>query len=117
MVNDSRVNLSFLTPATGEWASVSGEAYIVTDHNLVARYYKPSLKNWFGDLKDGTHDGSESDPRIGLLKVVVTEGSYAIVDEGHLGLEIEAYEMKEDGKIPRINRQGKLSCAELNECK
>ncbi|KAI4848353.1 hypothetical protein E4T44_03979 [Aureobasidium sp. EXF-8845] len=112
---DSRVNVAFLIPSRGEWASVSGRASVVVDRAVVTHYYKATLKNWFGDLRDGIHDGTASDPRIGLLKITVTSASYAIVDEGHMGMDIESYEHKGDEDLPRINRQGNITLAELEQ--
>ncbi|KAK4692693.1 hypothetical protein P7C71_g4561, partial [Lecanoromycetidae sp. Uapishka_2] len=62
--NDPKINIAFLN-STGEWASVSGEAEIVTDREVVRKYYSPALKAWLGDLEDGKHDGGPEDPRIG----------------------------------------------------
>lgn len=63
--------------ATGEWASISGEASIVTDRSTVSKYYSPSLKTWLGDLGDGKHDGSENDPRIGVIRIKAKTATYA----------------------------------------
>lgn len=63
---------------TGEWASVSGEASVITDRSVVKKYYTPALKAWLGDLGDGKHDGSEDDPRIGVIKVSARTATYAI---------------------------------------
>merc|ERR1712058_217569 len=54
--SDSHINISFLN-SSGEWASVSGKASIVTDRDTVKKYYSPALKAWLGDLGDGKHDG------------------------------------------------------------
>merc|ERR1711939_898601 len=47
--SDSHINISFLN-SSGEWASVSGKASIVTDRDTVKKYYSPALKAWLGDL-------------------------------------------------------------------
>jgi general stress protein 26 len=109
--------VAFLIPTAGEWCSISGEASVVTDRDQVAEYYKPSLRNWFGDLNDGVHDGSAKDPRIGLLRVKTTRASYAIVEEGHLGMDTETYKHEGTGKMPRINRQGTITREEFDERK
>merc|ERR1712098_677055 len=71
-------NISFLN-SSGEWASVSGKASIVTDRDTVKKYYSPALKAWLGDLGDGKHDGSENDPRIGVIRVEAVTATYAVV--------------------------------------
>merc|ERR1711964_436847 len=76
--SNPHVNISFLS-ATGDWASISGTASVINDRSYVAKYYSPSLKAWLGDLGDGTHDGSENDPRIGVIKVEAKTATYAVV--------------------------------------
>merc|ERR1711964_882864 len=76
--SDSHINISFLN-SSGEWASVSGKASIVTDRDTVKKYYSPALKAWLGDLGDGKHDGSENDPRIGVIRVEAVTATYAVV--------------------------------------
>jgi hypothetical protein len=66
--NDPDINLGFLNNS-GEWASVSGKAEIVTDREMVHKYYSPALKAWIGDLGDGKHDGMFQIPH--LYNVVV----------------------------------------------
>ena len=54
--NDPKINISFIN-SSGEWASISGEASIITDREMVKKNYTPTLKAWIGDLGDGKHDG------------------------------------------------------------
>lgn len=61
--------MSFIGSEKGEWASISGEASIVTDRVAVRKWYNPLLKGWLGDLKDGVHDGGPEDPRIGIMNI------------------------------------------------
>jgi len=75
--SDSHVNISFLTPS-GSWASISGTASVISDRSIVQKYYSPTLKTWLGDLGDGVHDGSENDPRIGVIKVKALTATYAL---------------------------------------
>ncbi|KAF5858608.1 hypothetical protein ETB97_003960 [Aspergillus alliaceus] len=63
------VNMSFLDQVSGSWASISGTASIVADRATVEKYYSATLPAWLGDLGDGVHDGSPSDPRIGLIRL------------------------------------------------
>lgn len=78
--SDSHVNISFIN-ASGEWASIAGKASIITDRTLVKQHYSPALKAWLGDLGDGTHDGSENDPRIGVIRVKMTTATYSLVSK------------------------------------
>jgi len=49
--SDSHINIAFLN-SSGEWASVSGKAAILTDRSVVKKYYSSALKAWLGDLGD-----------------------------------------------------------------
>lgn len=88
MAKDPRVNVSFLDPAAGQWASVFGTASVVDDRDQVRKYYSPALKNWFGDLGNGTNNGGPNDPRIGIIKVHAESVAYAIVEPGMLGKDV-----------------------------
>lgn len=82
------MNMAFLN-GTGEWASVAGEASVITDRSVVKKYYSPALKAWLGDLGDGKHDGSEDDPRIGVIKIEAKTATYAISRSNPLARGIE----------------------------
>lgn len=88
---------------------------MVTDKKTIHKYYYPCLKAWFGDLKDGVHDTGPDDPRIGAIRVKITQASHAIVGEGMLGKKASDY-TKDASEVPRINRLRLLSRDELNEC-
>ncbi|KAI1321667.1 hypothetical protein F5Y16DRAFT_405116 [Xylariaceae sp. FL0255] len=82
--NDPHVNISFID-SSGQWASVSGTTEIVTDRSLIKKHYSPTLKAWMGDLGDGKHDGSENDPRVAVIRVVMDTATYAVTDKTILG--------------------------------
>lgn len=65
-----------------------GTASVVDDRDQVRKYYSPALKNWFGDLGNGTNDGGPNDPRIGIIKVHAESVAYAIVEPGMLGKDV-----------------------------
>lgn len=73
---DQAVNISFCAPTSGDWVSVSGQVTKQTnDREVVAKYYNPSIRAWFGDLGDGVHDGSEKDPRVSIMQITPQEVS------------------------------------------
>ena len=113
---DGHVNVAFLTPS-GEWASISGNAEIITDRGLVKKYYSPALKAWIGDLGDGKHDGGPDDPRIGLIKVNATTAQYAISRRTIIGGAIELAKGIAQGEAPQVNKLRQLSESELQQCK
>lgn len=112
--SDSAVNVSFLN-STGEWASVSGHATVITDRSVVKKYYSPALKGWLGDLGDGTHDGGPEDPRIGIIKVKSTTIHYAIANLGVIGRNVEFVKGVVTGEAPAVNKLRELTPQELDE--
>ena len=68
LASDSKINIAFLN-SSGEWASISGKAEIITNREMVKKHYSRALKAWLGDLGDGLHDGGpdgKSSGRHGL---------------------------------------------------
>lgn len=112
--SDPKINIAFLNP-TGEWASISGEASIVTDRKTVRKYYSPGLKAWLGDLEDGTHDGGPEDPRIGVIKVTAKTATYAISSGTLLGRGAEIVKGVVTGSAPNVNKLRELSEDEIQQ--
>lgn len=112
---DPHINISFLN-SSGEWASVSGEATIITDRDVVKKHYFPALKGWVGDLGDGKHDGGVDDPRIGIIKVVSKTATYATQSKTVVGRSLEIAKGAITGEVPKVTNLRDLSEAELVEC-
>ena len=62
LATEPKINISFIN-SSGEWASLSGKAEIITDRDVVHKYYSRQLKAWVGDLGDGKHDGGPNGTR------------------------------------------------------
>lgn len=112
IARDPDVNVSFLT-AKGSWASVAGRAEIVTDRAQVAQYYSPLLRGWLGDLGDGVHDGSEEDPRAGLIKLHTETVTYSLAEHGPLGTAAKVTQAAIKGKPAQVNSLRHISEDEL----
>jgi len=112
--SDDDINLAFLN-SSGEWASISGHASIVTDRSQVEKYYSPSLKAWLGDLGDGKHDGGPQDPRIILIKVKAATAQYAVSKRTAIGSLVEVAKGAITGEAASVNRLRHLSEAELSQ--
>ena len=110
--SDPKINIAFLN-ATGDWASVSGSAAIITDRALVRKHYSPGLKAWLGDLGDGTHDGGPEDPRIGVIKVEAKTATYAIAAKSMLGRGVEIVKGVVTGEAAKVNKLREISEEEL----
>ncbi|KAK5084819.1 hypothetical protein LTS08_007821 [Lithohypha guttulata] len=110
---DNAINMSFYNN-TGEWASISGEAEIVTDRDTVKKYYSQELKTWVGDLGDGVHDGSENDPRIGLIRLKTKTATYALARSNAINRGIEIVQGAFTGKTAQVNKLRELSEQEVS---
>ncbi|PHH64850.1 hypothetical protein CDD81_3916 [Ophiocordyceps australis] len=114
LASDPNVNVAFINPS-GEWASISGEATIVTDRQVVKKHYHSALKAWLGDLGDGKHDGSENDPRIGIIQVKMFTATYSLVARNLLGRASEVVEGAITGKPAQPNRLREISASQVLE--
>jgi len=112
--SDPKVNISFLN-GTGEWASISGNAEVLTDRDVVRKYYSPALKAWLGDLGDGKHDGGPEDPRIGVIKVSAVTVTYAISRKNMVSRGIEMVQGVISGEAPAVNKLREISESEIGE--
>lgn len=112
--SDSHVNIAFLT-ASGSWASISGTASIITDRTTVQKYYSPALRTWMGDLGDGVHDGSENDPRIGVIKVKALTATYALPKGTMLGRGVEMVKGAVTGEVADVNDLREISEDEIKQ--
>jgi general stress protein 26 len=101
--------------SSGQWASVAGTTSIQTDRSLITKYYTPSLKAWLGDLGDGTHDGSEKDPRIGVIRVKTDSATYAVNEKTILGRVIEVAKGTVTGEAASINKLREISESEVSQ--
>lgn len=109
---DSHINVSFLN-SSGEWASIAGQASVETDRSLVKKYYSASLKAWLGDLGDGVHDGSENDPRIGVIRVKMVSATYSLVSKNIVSRAAEIAVGTVTGKPASVNSLREISEADV----
>jgi len=110
--SDSHINIAFLN-SSGEWASVSGTASIVTDRETVKKYYSKALKAWLGDLGDGKHDGGPEDPRIGVIRVKTNTATYAVVRKNVASRAAEIVQGVVTGSAASVNKLREISEAEV----
>lgn len=115
-VHPQETNMSFLDPVSGAWASISGTAKVVSDPATVQKYYSPALKAWLGDMGDGVHDGSPTDPRIGVIKLEAKLATHVVSTKGLFGRAVDTVKGAVKGDVPSINGIRELSLEELAEC-
>jgi hypothetical protein len=115
-VHPRETNMSFLDPVSGAWASIAGSASVISDPAVVEKYYSPTLKAWLGDMGDGVHDGSPTDPRIGVIKLEAKLATHVVSRKGILGRAVDTVKGAVQGNVPAINSIRELSLEELAEC-
>ena len=113
---DPKINLAFLA-SSGEWASISGTASIVSDRETVRKHYSSHLKAWMGDLGDGKHDGGPDDPRIVVSKVKAQTVQYAISQSNMVGQAYQVAKGVVTGEAAHVNKLRHLSESELEQCR
>lgn len=112
--SDPHINIAFIN-SSGDWASVSGVSSVITDRSLVKKHYTPTLKAWLGDLGDGTHDGSENDPRIGVIRVKTTSITYAVSNATIVGKVVQLAEGVVTGNAAQVNKLREVSSQEVEQ--
>ncbi|KAF8439175.1 hypothetical protein BGX38DRAFT_1208811 [Terfezia claveryi] len=114
LVGDPHVNIGFLKESTGDWASVSGTASIITDRELVTKYYSNQLRAWVGDLGDGVHDGGPNDPRVGVIKIHMKTATYCLSQGNAFTRGIEVAKGTITRKPAQVNKLRELTENELD---
>jgi len=114
LTSDPHINISFID-SSGQWASISGEASVLTDRETVKKYYSPGLKAWIGDLGDGVHDGGPNDPRIGIIKVKPVSITYAVTSKTILGRAADVAKGAVTGQTPSINSLREITPEEIQQ--
>jgi general stress protein 26 len=94
---------------------VSGLATVITDRDVVKKHYSSALKAWVGDLGDGVHDGSENDPRIGVIRVKTVTATYSLNAKSFVARAAEVAQGAVTGKTPSGNSLREISAAEVTQ--
>ncbi|KAL7933627.1 hypothetical protein V8C35DRAFT_303444 [Trichoderma chlorosporum] len=110
--SDPHVNVAFIN-SSGEWASLAGQASLVRDRELIKKTYSSGLRAWLGDLGDGVHDGSENDPRIGIIRVKTTTVTYSLQAGNFISRAAEVAQGVLTGKPAQVNKLREISAEEV----
>jgi Pyridoxamine 5'-phosphate oxidase like len=112
----AETNIAYLDVVSGSWASISGTASILSNKEVVQKFYSPTLKIWLGDLGDGVHDGGPNDPRIGVIKVESKSAVHVCPRKGMIGRAVDTGKAISKGDVPPINKKRIIQTEELVEC-
>ncbi|KAI1141974.1 hypothetical protein F5Y05DRAFT_402006 [Hypoxylon sp. FL0543] len=84
-----------------------------TERGLVKKYFSITLKVWLGDLGDGVHDGSDNDPRIGIMKVNIVSATYSVSDKTSLSFAAEVAKGAVTEQPPIVKKMREISESEI----
>jgi len=111
--NNADVNLAFISPATREWISISGQARHVLDKELKRTLWGTDIVEWIGDLKDGIHDGSVNDPRLALIAVTASSIRFSVKEDIQIVRMFNVVKGIVTGEAPKLTPDKQLSPQEL----
>lgn len=111
---DPHVNVSYYKDRTREWVSVSGNATLSQDRDLIDSLYKPDWKIWLGDTGDGRRDGGHHDPRIALILVEAFSVVYSKADRPTPMVLFQMMKSMITGEPPKVADLRELDRGELN---
>lgn len=81
---------------------------------MVERYYNPILKAWLGDLGDGKHDGSASDPRLGLIRVRINTATFSQSGKNLLARAADVVHGAVTGQPAQVSKLCEITDGEIN---
>jgi len=114
---DSKVNVSIYDKSSTNWVSVAGNVKINTDKARIHEVFSPATAAWFGDLKDGVHDGTADDPRVQLIEVIPYEIRYWYQTQTTVGALANIATSAVTGKVANPGYLRSLTKAELEQTK
>jgi len=115
MKGDPHVNISFLASSTGEWASISGEAAVLTDRATIKKHYTPALKAWVGDMGDGVHTGGPEDPRLAVIRVKGKSSCYALARKNIVSRAAEIAKGAVTGEAAQVHKLRYINGEEIEK--
>lgn len=99
---------------TQDWVSITGEATNTSnDDPRIKDLYNPGISAWFGDLKDGVHDGTYKDPRMAIIEVKAKYIVYWKKEVSSLGFVKEVAQAATMGSVAQTGSHREFSEADI----
>ncbi|KAG8762057.1 hypothetical protein FRC12_009205 [Ceratobasidium sp. 428] len=93
------VNVSFMDPSSRHWVSIAGSAKLSQNQERIKELWNPLTKAWFGDLGDGVHKGDETDPRVVVIEVILSEIRYWYTTRTKVGTLVDVVASAATGNV------------------
>ncbi|KAH9880155.1 hypothetical protein J1614_002181 [Plenodomus biglobosus] len=115
---NKEVQITFQDIKTQDWVSISGKA-TTTDNSdpRIKDVWSRGASAWFGDLGDGVHDGTASDPRMTLIEIKANYISYYKAEVGMLGYAKEVIGANITGGVANTGKLRELSQQDLEKAR
>ena len=70
LANNKQAQVTFQNSSSQDWVSITGACTTSSnDDPRIKELYSKGTAAWFGDLGDGTPNGTAEDPRMALIEV------------------------------------------------
>jgi general stress protein 26 len=115
---NKEVQITFQDSKTQDWISVSGTA-VTTDNSdpRIKEVWSKGAAAWFGDLGDGKHDASPTDPRMTLIEVKSKYVAYYLTEVGLLGYAKEVVGAAVTGGVANTGKIRELTEQDLEQAR
>lgn len=115
---NKEVQITFQDSKTMDWISVSGTATTTSNSDpRIKEVWSRAAAAWFGDLGDGTHDGTASDPRMSLIEIKSKYVTYYKTEVGLLGYAKEVAGAAITGGVANTGVLRELSESDLQQAR
>ena len=113
---NKEVQITIQDSKTQDWVSISGTATTTrNDDPRIQELYSPAISAWFGDLKDGVHDGTWRDPRMSLIEIQSKYIVYWKKEVSRLGFMKEVGQAALMGSVAQTGVHREFSSDEINK--
>lgn len=94
LLKTNTVNLAFSEPNEQVYVSLTGDAHIIQDRQLIDKFWSPRIAAWFPEGKDSKY--------IGLIQIDVTRGEHWDSTSSKLMQFYEIVKANLTGKTPEL---------------
>ena len=116
--NDKTAQITFQDSKTQNWASITGTVTTAAnDDPRIKELYGPTVSAWFGDLKDGVHNGTAEDPRMALIEVKSKHVAYWQSTVSSLGFLKEVGVAAVTGGVANTGVSRELTSSDLEQAR
>ncbi|KAL9099342.1 MAG: hypothetical protein Q9163_005147 [Psora crenata] len=107
--HNKTAQITFQNSTTQDWISVTGVATTTSNSDpRIKDLYSKGTSAWFGDLGDGVHNGTPTDPRMSLIEIKPRYIAYWKHTVGGLGFVKEVAQATIMGQVADTGVQRQL---------